>query len=144
MTGAGGHGWDAMLQRWHNEVQGGTQAPALGMPRYEPRWDQHLPTLEVATAASKFRGKTNPAALAMLMTGRYAQISSKVIAKDLINQWKPNTQVAKEIAVRAFFKFLKALGIEKRFFPEDGSVPEKTTSHTRDEEHALCQFACYE
>jgi hypothetical protein len=59
----------------------------------------------------------------------------------LINQWKPNTQVAKEIAVRAFFKFLKALGTEKRFFPEDGSVPEKTISHTRDEEHALCQFA---
>ena len=75
------------------------------------------------------------------MSGQFAEVSSKVIAKDIVQQWKPGTRVAKQIAVKAFFAFMSATGVTTAFFPENGSVPTKTTTQTRAEEHCLCQFA---
>jgi hypothetical protein len=106
-----------------------------------PSWATYTPTIEEATAACQYNGKTAPHAVAMLMTGKYAHISSKVLMKDIVKQWRPSTIAAKERTVKAFFTFLKAIGSMERFFPASGEIPCKSESHSRDQEHSLCQYA---
>ena len=69
-----------------------------------------MPTVDEARKAFTFQGRVNEEAASSLLTGKYATISSKVIAQDVIKQWRPKTIEAKEIAVRAFFAFLTAIG----------------------------------
>ena len=130
-----------MITRWNDEGGQERRPTRLGGLRHVPEWDNYEPTMAEAEAASRFRGKVNVDAVAMLRTGTYAATSSKVIAQDVVNQWRPGTIVAKEIAVTAFFAFLKAIGVLNRFFPQDGDIPVKTETRQREEEHTLCQFA---
>jgi hypothetical protein len=130
-----------MVQRWYEEDGFGREVTSLGVPHHAPQWADFQPSTAMAAAACQFRGKTNPVAMGMLMTGRYASISRKVVAKDIIKQWQPNTITTKQRVVRTFFAFLASLGVQEQFFPADGSIPAKTESQSRDEEHSLCQFA---
>jgi hypothetical protein len=106
-----------------------------------PIWAKYTPTIAEATAACQFGGKVAPHAVAMLMTGDYARVSSKVLMKDIVKQWRPSTIAAKERTVKAFFAFLVAIGSMERFFPECGRIPLSSESHSRDQEHSLCQYA---
>ena len=99
-----------MIARWNDEGGRGRSPTRLGRIRHVPEWDSYAPTMAEAEAASRFRGKVNVDAVAMLRTGTYAATSSKVIAQDVVKQWQPGTIVAKEIAVTAFFAFLTAIG----------------------------------
>ena len=101
----------------------------------------YQPTLAQATAASKYGGKVNQVALAALMTGKFEAIASTIVAEDIINKWAKSTQIVKEIAVRAFWNYLQAVGLEYVFFPMNGSVPDKTIMHSRAEERSLSNFS---
>ena len=130
-----------MVERWKREGGQDRAVSKLGTIRHLPQWTDYQPTMKEARNASRFRGKVNDDAVDMLMSGQYANTSTKVIATDIVKQWRPGTIAAKETAVTAFFSFLTAIGALDRFFPKDGSVPVKSDTRSREEEHSLCQFA---
>jgi hypothetical protein len=79
--------------------------------------------------------------MAALMSGSFERAASRVVAEDVINKWAKATQVVKEIAVRAFWRYLVAVGLEHKYFPADGSVPTKSPAQTHAEERSLANWA---
>ena len=130
-----------MIAQWHDDADGRTTANELGSMRYLPAWDRRVPTRREAELAYLSRGRVNEDAAAMLMTGDYSIICTRLVAKDIVNHGAANTITAKQHAVRTFFLFLNAVGSMQRFFPGDGTIPEKMRTQLQMEEHCLTQFA---
>ena len=101
----------------------------------------YTPSREEAAVAATYRGRPNPAATQALLTGQFEAVAHKVVAEDLIRKWHPKTRLTKQVAVRAFWRFLVAVGTAEFFFPSDGSIPQKHRDRRMQEERALANFA---
>ena len=129
------------MARWKEVEQGGRVRSTDEVLQHLPEWEAFRPTLAQAEAASKFRGRVNEDTVRALMGGKFAEVTTRLVAVDVVKQWRPNTWSAKQAAVAAFFAFMEAVGTVKRFFPGRGHLPEKTIDQVRAEEHMLCHFA---
>ena len=134
-------GADKVLARFAEEARGEGTVSRLGMMKHLPQWETFQPTVAQAEKAATFRGRVNQDAVKALMGGRFAVVSSRMVAKDIVKQWTKGTQEAKRIAVKAFFAYMEAAGVEGRFFPGDGLIPLKSMEQLRAEEHCLTHFA---
>ena len=101
----------------------------------------YTPTQHEAAAAASYRGRPNPTAMNALLSGEFEATAHRVVAEDIIKKWTPNTRHTKQIAVRAFWNFLVAVGTTAQFFPPDGTTPTKTQTQLLKEERALSNFA---
>ena len=104
-------------------------------------YSNYTPSQHEAAAAASYRGRPNPTAMTALMSGKFEAIAHRVVAEDVIKKWNPRTRQTKQIAVRAFWNFLVAVGTTAHFFPADGTTPAKTHTQLLREERALSNFA---
>ena len=116
-------------------------ARSLGVMARTPAVEDFIPSASSAAAASRFRGKPQPHVVATLMTGRFERGATTCVAEDIVNRYADSTQVTKEIAVKSFWAYLECVNRKHQFYPTDGTMPERTASFIRLQEHALCNWA---